>query len=527
LLIGCLNVSNLLVARGAARQREVAIRSALGAQRGVLIRQQMTESVLICFVGGTLGVGLSVLATQVLAHAWKDLPSVQSIHLDGTVITFACALMFVAALAAGLLPALSSTHSSMLSAMQSSTRTGGGSASKTALRKWMLTTEIAITVVLLVAAGLLGKSFLKLRTTDIGCVTQNVLTLRYSLPEKQYDTPEKLNAFHESLLDRVRALPGVSGVALGNTVPAAGYWGDFVFTVKEHPPLRAGAPIQFALMRWADPGYFTALQIPLIHGRFFTNQDRLDRAYKVIVSKQLASRFFPGEDALGKHLHVAAHALKGRPDAVDYEVVGVVGDVIYQVGKESRPMMYFPMLDGSMSGGTLAVHAQYDALQLALPVQKQIASLDPGLPVADVRTMDQVIGESLENQSLSAALVLAFAVLSLLLASVGLYGVLSYLAVQRTQELGIRMALGAQRDQLLQQMLIDGMKPALLGLGLGLLASLGATRVLQSMLFGTKPLDPMVLFGVMATLLVVAMCACLVPAWRASRIEPMQALRME
>ena len=527
LLIGCLNVSNLLVARGAARQREVAIRSALGAQRATLIREQMTESVLICLTGGLLGTGLSVLATQVLAHAWKDLPSVQGIHLDGTVIAFACALVFVAALVAGLLPALSSTNTSMLSAMQSSTRTGGGSTSRTALRKWMLTAEIAITVVLLVAAGLLGKSFLKLRTTDIGCVTKNVLTLRYSLPENQYDTPEKVNAFHESLLERVRALPGVSAAAVGNTVPAAGYWGDFVFTVKEHPPLRAGAPIQFALMRWADPGYFTALRIPLVRGRFFTNQDRLDRAYKVIVSKQFARQYLPGEDALGKHLHVAAHALKGRPDAVDYEVVGVVDDVIFQLGRDARPMMYFPLLDGSMSGGTLAVRTQYDALQIALPVQKQIAAMDAGLPVADVKTMDQVIGESLGNQSLSASLVLAFAAMSLLLASVGLYGVLSYLALQRTQELGIRMALGAQRDQLLQQMLLDGMKPALFGLGLGLVASLGATRVLQSMLFGTKPLDPAVLLGVMGTLLLVAVCACLVPAWRASRIEPMQALRME
>ncbi|SDF60306.1 ABC transporter permease [Terriglobus roseus] len=527
LLIGCLNVSNLMVARGAARQREVAIRSALGAQRGALIREQMTESVLICIAGGTLGVALSVLATQTLAHAWKDLPSVQSIHLDGTVIAFACALVCVAALVAGLLPALSSTDKTMLSAMQSSARTGASSLGRTALRKWMLTAEIAITVVLLVAAGLLGKSFLKLRATDVGCVTKDVLTLRYSLPSKEYDTPEKINAFHQSLLERVRVLPGVKAVALGNTVPAAGYWGDFVFTVKEHPPLQAGAPIQVGLERWADPGYFTGLGIPLIRGRFFTIQDQLDRADKVIISKQLADRYFPGEDAISRHLHIAAHALKGKPDALDYEIVGVVDDVIYQVGKEAKPMMYFPLLDGTMSGATLAVRTQYDPLQFALPVQKQIASLDPGLPVADVRTMDQVVGESLGNQSLSAGLVLAFAVLSLLLASVGLYGVLSYLAVQRTQELGIRMALGAQREQLLQQMLVDGMKPALFGLGLGMVASFAVTRVLQSMLFGTKPLDPAVLFGVVGTLLVVAMCACLVPAWRASRIEPMRALRME
>jgi putative ABC transport system permease protein len=297
--------------------------------------------------------------------------------------------------------------------------------------------------------------------------------------------------------------------------------------VKEHPPLKAGEDRPDALVNWADPGYFSALGIPLVSGRFFTNDERGPRSYKVIVSRQLVRQYFPGDDPIGKHLHVPAHFHAGAPADVDYEIVGVAGDTLYQVGKESKATMYFPTLEGSAGGNMLAVHTASNPLQFSVPVQRQIASLDSGLGVSDVRTMKQVIGESLVNARLSATLVLAFAILSLLLASVGLYGVLSYLATQRTSELGIRMALGAQRDQLLQLMLVDGLRPALFGLGLGLVVSFAATRIFQSMLFGTRPLDPVVLSGVIATLLAVAVLACLIPAWRASRLDPMKALRTE
>jgi predicted permease len=483
--------------------------------------------VLICAAGGLSGILLSVLATKWIAHAWRGLPTAQSIHLDGAVIALACGLMFAAALVAGLLPALSTTGKSMLKALQTSARTGASSVSRTALRKSLLTVEIGITVVLLVAAGLLLKSFLQLRSADVGGVTENMLTLRYNLPDKKYDTPEKVNAFNEALLERVRSIPGVRSAALGNTLPGAGSWGDFVFTVKEHPPLKAGEDRPDALVNWADPGYFSALGIPLVSGRFFTNDERGPRSYKVIVSRQLVRQYFPGDDPIGKHLHVPAHFHAGAPADVDYEIVGVAGDTLYQVGKESKATMYFPTLEGSAGGNMLAVHTASNPLQFSVPVQRQIASLDSGLGVSDVRTMKQVIGESLVNARLSATLVLAFAILSLLLASVGLYGVLSYLATQRTSELGIRMALGAQRDQLLQLMLVDGLRPALFGLGLGLVASFAATRIFQSMLFGTRPLDPVVLSGVIATLLAVAVLACLIPAWRASRLDPMKALRTE
>jgi predicted permease len=526
LLIGCLNVANLLVARGAARQKEVAIRTALGAQRATLIREQMAESVLICAAGGVGGILLSLGATEWLAKTWKDLPTAQSIHMDGAVIAFACALMLAAALIAGLLPALSTTGKSMMKALQTSVRTGSSSVSRTALRKSLLTAEIGITVVLLVAAGLLLKSFMQLRAADVGCVVDNTLTLQYNLPSNKYGTPEKQNAFNEALLARVRAMPGVRGAALGTTVPGAGYWGDDVFTVKEHPPLKTGENLPDALTRWADPGYFSALGIPLVSGRSFTSDERGARSYKVIVSRQLVQQYFAGENPIGRHLHFPARALEGAPNLLDWEIVGVVGDILYQVGKEPKATAYFPTFEGR-SNSTLAVHTATDALQFSMPLQKQIASLDPELPVSDVLTMNQIIGASLVNARLSATLVLAFAILSLILASVGLYGVLSYLSTQRTSELGIRMALGAPRNKLLQLMLMDGLRPALFGLGLGLVMSLAATRIFQSMLFGMKPLDPVVLSGVVATLLAVAVLACLAPAWRASRLDPMKALRTE
>ena len=522
LLIGCLNVANLLVARGAARQREIAIRGALGARRLTLIRAQLTESLLICVAGGGGGVLLSLVATKWLARTWKDLPSAADIHVDSIVLGFACALIFSAALLAGLLPAISSTSKTVLAALQPSSRSAAGSQSRTALRKTLLAVEIATTVVLLIAAGLLLKSFWRLRTTDVGCATGNVLTMSYSLPANKYDRPEKVNAFNETLLERVRRLPGVRAAALGSRVPGAGPGGDDDFTITEHPPIAPGTAMPDALTRWVDPAYFSALQIPLLHRRFFSNHDRAGQPKTVIISHLLAEQYFPSENPLGKHLHVAAE------ENGDYQVVGIVADTLYQVGQPPRATMYFSVLTGgNYMGLSLVVRTAYDAPALSIPIQKQIAELDPELPVSDVLTMQQIIEQSLGNASLSASLVLAFAVLSLLLASVGLYGVLSYLTAQRTGEIGVRMALGAKRGQVLRLMLGDGLLPALYGLVLGLAASAGAVRLIQSMLYGTRPLDPAIFAAVAATLLLVAALACLVPAWRASRIDPMQALRTE
>ncbi len=522
LLIGCLNVANLMVARSTARQKEIAIRSALGAQRGTLIRGHLLESLLVSLAGGVTGVLASTAATRWLVSRWHDLPSAQSVHTDGVVLAFACGLVLTGALVAGLLPAILSTGEGASAALQASPRSAVGSRSRTGLRKALLTVEIAATVVLLIAAGLLLKSFWRLRTTDLGCVTDNVLTMSYSLPDKKYASPEKVNAFNEALLGRVRAIPGVRAAALGSAVPGAGAGEDDTFSIPGHPPIAPGAPLPDALYRGADPGYFTTLRIPLLSGRFFNSNDRAGHPQTVIISHELAQQYFPGENPLGKHLHVVAG------NDADYEIIGVVADTLHAVNQPARATMYFPVLSGTVHGGlTLVARTLSDPMSFSVPVQKKIADLDPELPVSEILTMQQIIANSLGNVSLSAGLVLAFAVLSLILASVGLYGVLSYVTTQRTAEIGVRLALGARREQVVRLMLRDGLQPALYGMVLGLAASAGMVRLIHSMLYETRPLDPAIFAAVTATLMAVATLACLVPAWRASRIDPMQALRNE
>jgi putative ABC transport system permease protein len=348
-----------------------------------------------------------------------------------------------------------------------------------------------------------------------------VLTISYNLSEERYGTPEQANAFNEELLARVRALPGVRAAGLGFLVPGAGEMGDNAFRIHEHPSIPPGQALPVALYGTADPGFFSALGIPLLSGRFFTKDDHVGRPDTVIVSRQLARQYLPGEDPLGKHINVEVFGNR------NYEIVGVVGDTLYQVGKPSKATMYFPVFMGDHGGKTLVVRTASDPLSMAIPIQKQIAAVDPEMPVRDVFSMDQIVGQSLGNQRLSATIVLAFAILSLVLASVGLYGVLSYLMTQRTTELGIRMALGAQRDHVLWLMLFDGLRPAIVGLALGTAAGAAVTRLFRSMLYDTGPLDPTVYITATFTLLMVAALACMIPAWRASHFDPMQALRAE
>jgi predicted permease len=522
LLIACLNVSNLLVARSAARRKELAVRGALGGSRLVLIGEQMAESLLICAAGGTLGLLLSVLATRWLADHWSALPRADAIHLDATVLAFSIGLVFLTAMLSGLLPAISSTGAGIFAGLQESSRSIGGSLARATLRKTLLTVEIALTVILLVSAGLLFKSFLHLRTANLGCATDHVLTMKYGLPEKQYDTREKVIGFHESLLERVRRLPGVRAAGLVSTAPGAGYDGDYVFNLPEHPSTSFKIQNR-ANNRTADPGYFSAMQIPLIAGRFFTDQERLDRDHYMIISKKFADQFFPGESPIGKHVTVGALN-------ATYEIVGVAGDTVYDVAKPIEAMMYFPILSGvpsETSAATLVVRTAGDPLALSIPIQQQFASLDPALPVYDILTMQQIVGKSTATQSFSATLVLAFATLSLLLAAIGLYGVLSYLVAQRNTEIGIRMALGARRAQVLRLVLFDGLRPVFFGLVIGLAGGATAASFIRSILYGTSPLDPLVLSIMVACLLLTAVIACVLPAIRASKIEPMQALRIE
>jgi predicted permease len=525
LLIACLNVSNLLVARGAARRKEVAVRGALGGSRIALIREQMTESVLLCAAGGALGLLLSLFATRWLASHWKDLPRAESIHVDGTVLAFTLGLVFCTALLAGLLPAISSTGKDVFATLQEGSRAIGGSLSRARLRQAMLTLEIALTVVLLVAAGLLFRSFLHLRSTDPGCLTDHVLTLYYNLQTKQYDTPAKVMAFHEELLQRVRHLPGVLGAGLVSTAPGGGWGGDNVFTIPDSPTESNYRLQDDALIRAADPGYFSAMQIPLLQGRFFSGDERLTNYHYVIISKKFADQFFAGKNPIGEHIRVM-----WTSKFENYQIVGVVGDTLYDVSQPVKAIMYFPIFAGmpdQTSYATLMVHTAGDPLAMALPIQKVVASLDATLPVSNVLTMQQVIGQSTNTASFGATLLLGFAGLSLLLAAVGLYGVLSYLVTQRFTEIGIRIALGAQRGEVLRLVLLDGLRPVLWGLVLGFAGGVGAGEIIRSLLYHTQALDGLVIAGMMGSLLVAAIAACVVPALRALKIDPMQALRTQ
>jgi predicted permease len=523
LLIACLNLSNLLVARSASRRREMAIRTALGSARLSLVRQQIAESIFICVMGGALGLLLAVGATKWLIRHWTELPRGHDIHPDGLAFGFAFAITLLAGILSALLPAISTT--SGLSALKEGTRGVGGSLGRASVRKVLLTAEVALTVVLLIGAGLLFKSFLRLRTVDLGCTTTNVLTMTYFLRGDEYAKAEQLVDFDTKLLDRVRHLPGVDAAGLTNVVPGGGYYGDREIWIPEHPTKTADEH-RFVAYRTADPGYFSAIGIPLLRGRFFSDTERLEHDKFVIVNQELARQYFRSEDPIGKHLRVPWRTAQGE----DYEIIGIVADTRYQLGRPTRPMMWFPILSGIPSNAgdsVLVVRSGRDTTSLVLPIERFISSLDSNLPVKNVLTMEQIVGESTINSSFSATLVLSFATFSLLLAAIGLYGVLAYLVTQRTGEIGIRMALGARRERVLWNVLIDGLRPALVGLVIGLVASVVATRLISSLLYGTSPLDLVVFISVVATLLISATFACLLPAWRAAQIDPMLALRAD
>jgi predicted permease len=525
LLIACLNLSNLLVARSAARRRELAIRTALGSSRLSLIRKQLTESLLICLGGGVIGMSFAAAGTRWLTSHWEELPRAYGVHLDTAAVVFALGVTFLVGVLAGLLPAFSASRSNVLSALKQGSRAIGACASRTSMRKALLTGEVALTVVLLVAAGLLFKSFLRLHGVDLGCTTKNVLTMNYFLRGDKYSKPEQIVSLDTQLLDEVRQLPGVEAAGLTNVVPGDGDYGDHEIWIPEHPPEAPGEH-HFALYRTADPSYFSTLQIPLIRGRFFSENERLDHDKFVIVNQELVRQFSSADDPIGKHLRVEWRT----PEGENYEIVGVVGDTSYQIGRPPRPAMWFPILSGipgNSGDSVLVVRAARDVMSLATPIQRLIAGLDSDLPVKNILTMEQIVGESTASSSFTATLVLSFAGLSLLLAAVGLYGVLSYLVTQRTPEIGIRMALGAERERVLRLMLSDGLRPALVGLAFGMVASVAITRLIRSVLYGTSPLDPTVFILAVLTLLLASSAACLVPAWRAARIDPMHALRSE
>ena len=472
-----------------------------------------------------LGLLFAQVALQWLVRQRADLPRAESIHLDLTAILFSVGLAALCGIAAGLAPAFVEDEKQVLRALQESSRSVSGSRGSITLRRALLSVEVALTVVLLVGAGLFLRSFQRLRAVDIGVPTRNVLHMSINLPDAAYKEGAKKVAFMEQLIERVSALPGVRAVGLSNCLPGQGHCQDDAFTIPEIPPPPKGQWLD-ANVRFVDPGYFKAIQIPLLRGRYFSPDERLTRRRYVIVSQSFVRQFLPSGEALGKHVDDLNNGELGEK-SVSNEIVGVVGDVREVASREPRPTIYYPLYGGLRGDLELAVRTAGDPLSMALPVQRVVAQLDPALPVADVLSLDQIIGKDTAAASFDAMLLLVFATLSLVLAAVGLFGVLSFIVAQRQSEIGIRIALGAQREDVMRLMLVDGLRPAIIGLVLGLVASTAATRLIGSLLYGTQPLDPIVYVLVTLALLAVASLACLVPAWRASRLDPMQALRTE
>jgi putative ABC transport system permease protein len=523
LLIACLNVAGLLVARGVARRREAAVRAALGCSRWRLLGAHLTESLLLSAAGAAAGLVLAYAIVQWVVAVRPDVTRVEAIHMDGVVVVFVAALIFACAFFADVASSLSVRGEQILTTIQESSRSHSAGEAPVRLRKWLLSLEVALTVVLLVGAGLLLKSYARLRLVNLGCATDGVLTMQFSLPEAKYRQAVQRVSFYDALLERVRALPGVQRAGLVRSVPGGGYPGDSGFAIAEHPPLPAGQS-QYCIVQWADPGYFSALGIPLLRGQGFDEKQRAGNPLEVIINESFVRQYFPGEDPIGKHLISIGH----RP----FAIVGVVGDTRSELARPPLPVMYFPiyapLYDGNLPNyAMLAVRSSHDVAALALPVQRVFQQLDPDLAVSSVLTMDQLIGKSTLDASFDTTLLLAFAGLSLALAAVGLFGVLSYIVAQRTHEIAIRMALGAQKSDVLRMVVHQGMIPALIGMGMGIVGALGVTRLLSSLLYGVQPNDPLTFASVLLILAGVALVATYIPARRATKVDPMVALRYE
>jgi predicted permease len=521
LLIACVNVTNLLLARATSRKRELAIRASLGAGRWELMKQFLLESMVLSTLGAALGLLLASWATDTLIKMAGAIPRIEMVRVNGSVLWFTVGIALLTGFLVGLIPAFSSTRTALAPTMQESSRSTTAGRSRKVFRNALVAAEVALSLMLLLGSGLMLKSFVRLNAVDPGFVPDHLLTIRFSLPDLRYVTPAKRAAFYESLNAKVHAIPGVSGVGLVLVLPLAGHFMDNVFTIEGHPPPAKGHFLD-AVVRTADPEYFKMMGIPLKRGRVFTSFDRLGAGKKAVISEGMAAEFFPNEDPIGKRLL----GLGDKPD-VPYEIVGVVGDTRQNLALPPDPTMYFPVLEGGFNFAALVVRTKGDPNTLSLPIQKEMRNMDSDLPAVTVKTMDEVASLQTSQTRFGFTLIALFGGLAVVLASMGLYGVLAYSIGQRTNELGIRIALGASSPVIAKMVVWQGMKPAAAGVMAGLALGSGATRLIQSMLFDVKPNDVSVMAAVVVLLSCVAAAACLIPAWKASRIDPVIALRAE
>ncbi|MFL6285550.1 MAG: ADOP family duplicated permease [Pyrinomonadaceae bacterium] len=525
LLIACANVANLLLARAASREKEIALRTALGARRMRIVRQLLTESLLLALLGGLGGLALAWWGIQALvAISPRDLVNLQGVGLNLTVLWWTLAVVVVTGILFGLVPALEATRVDLNDTLKEGGKGASGQRARSrGLRGALVVAEVALALVLLVGAGLLVKSFARMRNIDTGFRTDNVLTMVVRLPEAKYNEDPKVVGFFRQTLERVRAIPGVRSVGIVNYLPLYGGLGSATgFTVEGRPAPPPGEEPS-TNVRVSDVGYFGAIGIPVLRGRNFTEVEDAQARHVVIVSESFARKYFPGEDPLGKRVAVE---MFDKPTPT--EIVGVVGDVRYDsLTDAAEPTVYFPHPELTYSFMTLVIHADGDPAQLTPAIRREISGIDPDQPISDVRTMTQVMAETVGRARFSTLLFGIFAGLATLLAAVGIFGVMNYSVTLRTREIGLRMALGAQPARVLVLVLRQGLVLTLVGVGLGLAVSLALTRVMSSLLFGVDATDPATFAAIVPLLTTVSLIACYIPARRATRIDPLVALRYE
>lgn len=523
LLIACVNIAGLMMARGTARAREMAIRAALGAGRKRLILQLLTESLMLAALGGAGGVALGWLALHAMLSLLPDvLPHWVGFHLDARFAAFALLLTGAAAVLAGLAPALESSHADVRGFLADAAPKTSLSGTRRRSMNALVVGEIALALILLACAGLVLKAFHRVITVDPGFRARNVLTYTIALPETKYPRADQRARFYQTLVEQLRAAPGVDSASATTAVPLGGHWGNF-FQIEGARPLGPNEQDPVILQRIILPGYFRAMGIPLQNGRDFDEHDgSSDGTRAIIVNQTFARRFWPGAEALGKRV-------AGREKNPKWmTVVGVARDVKhYGLDQEVRPGVYMPYRQAPVESMTMVLHTSADPGAALNASREILRRMDPALPLFEVQTMEERLQKSLWARRTYSWLFGVFAGMALLLAAAGIYGVVSYAVTQRTREIGIRMALGAQPGQVLTQVLREGMLQVGMGVAIGLAGAVFATRLLQSVLAGVSPHDPWPFLAVSLALAAAAFLANLVPARRAASVEPVRALRFE
>lgn len=524
LLIACVNVAGLLLARASARGREMAIRVAIGASPWRIIRQVLTESTVLAIAGGAAGVALAPLVLGELGNLSSiALPRMAAVRIDGWVLAFAAAITLVTGFLFGMAPAWQASRRAPAEELKEGGRGGGAGAAAGRLRGLLVVAETALSVVLLVGAGLLLRSFVQVLAVDPGFHADKVLTLRVSLPSEKYAKPERIVAFYRDALSRISTLPGVEASGATAALPLSGLGGSGTITIDTQAvPQDQRTPE--ADWRPVSPGYFSAIGMTLLRGRFFTESDMDNSAPVAIIDDTFARTYWPGENPIGKR--VKRGGLQST--APWMTVVGVVGHVHYRaLDAPSRVQLYWPEYQRPYSTMSLAIRTTVDPQTMALPVEGAIHQVDPDQPVYQIRTLRQLRSDWVARRFFSLVLVGLFAALALLLAAIGLFGVMAYSVARRTHEIGIRVALGAHPRDVLRLVLSQGMGLVGAGLVVGLLIALGLVQFMKSLLYQTSAFDPVTFIVVALVLVAVALTACWLPAWRALQVDPTIALRYE